>query len=172
MSNTTQKEITIAGFAFPVSIPFAEGHVCTEAEAKALNQTRCENVRNNMAKFVKEAKNEEDEIDEATLAELTAKVTAYDNEYVFTLANVGTGRTAMDPVEKEANKIARELIVAALKSAGRKVGDVDKDKLAEAVATKAQDPVILKAAKKRVDDRKKNAETVLEGLDLGDTAEE
>ena len=51
----TTKEITIAGQTFAVLQPYAEGHTITEAEAKALNQVRAENVRNNMAGKVKAA---------------------------------------------------------------------------------------------------------------------
>jgi len=164
MSDT--KTITIAGVPFDVTTPFAEGHACSEAEARALNQTRCENIRNNMAKVVKENQDDEGQISDEAMAALVAKVTEYDTAYVFTIGNTGTSRTAMDPVEKMARKIAREVIAAALSEAGRKITDVDKEKLATAVALKAEDPAIVKLATRRIADRSKNAEAALEGLDL------
>jgi len=162
MSDT--KQITIASHPFTVTIPFAEGHVCSEAEAKALNQTRCENIRNNMAKVVKEAIDAEGQLVNAE--EVAAKVSEYDNAYVFTLGNVGGGRATLDPVEKEARKIAREVIASALKEQGRKISDVNKDKLATAIVTKSGEEGIIKLAKKRIAERAKNTEAALDGLDL------
>ncbi len=155
----TKKTITIAGEQFEVSLPFAEGHVCTAAEAKSLNQTRSENIRNNMAKQVKEAKESGD------LNGVTKKVAEYDASYEFTLASVGGGRK-MDPVEKEARVLAREAIKAKLAENGKKIGDVDKDKLSEMVASLAEQDRFVKAAKKQLSERNKLAEEGLESLGL------
>ena len=54
----SQKTITIQGVEFTVASPYAEGHTITEAEAKALNQVRAENIRNNCAGLVKAANTE------------------------------------------------------------------------------------------------------------------
>ena len=43
-------EITIAGQVFSVPVRYAAGHVLTEGEASALNQTYHENLRNNFAR--------------------------------------------------------------------------------------------------------------------------
>ena len=40
------KDIRIGAMSLTVRLPFKEGHVCTAAEARALNQTRLENIRN------------------------------------------------------------------------------------------------------------------------------
>src|SRR5262245_42373901 len=45
-------QITIKGTVFRVPIRYAAGHVLTEGEAGALNQTLHENLRNNFAKKV------------------------------------------------------------------------------------------------------------------------
>lgn len=172
MSDT--RNITIAGVEFEVTTPFAEGHVCTEAEAKALNQTRCENVRNNMARLVKEAKNEEGEIDKNAMKKLIETVSAYDAEYVFTLGNVGGGRAAMDPVEKEAQKIAREGINAALQAAGKKLADYRgkdaneelKTKYEEAIAARAGTEEVMELARTRIAEREAAAAGVLEDLGI------
>jgi hypothetical protein len=42
-------EITISGSRFVVPAPYRAGHICTEGEAHALNQTLAENCRNNLA---------------------------------------------------------------------------------------------------------------------------
>ncbi len=168
------KSLTIAGVAFEVSTPYAEGHPCTEAEAKALNQTRGENIRNNQAKAVKAVieaaggMNGKDlpEIGTDAMAELTASVAAYDKDYVFTLASVGGGRKSKDPVEVEAGKIARAAIMAHLKASGRGVKDVDKDALAALIAEVAERPDVVKAAKKAVAERTKLAEGAMADLDI------
>jgi len=155
----TTKEITIAGEKFTISMPYGEGHKCTTAEAKALNQTRAENLRNNMAKLVKAAK------EDGTLAEMNGAVTKYDKEYEFTLASVGGSRT-MDPVEKEAKVLAREMIKQKLAADNRKLSDIPKDKLAEAVAKLADQDKVVSAAKKRVTERQKLAEDSLASIGM------
>jgi len=106
---------TINGVAFEISQPYAEGHVITEAEARVLNQTRSENIGNNLRAKLKEMADAG-----ASEAELQALVAEKDAEYVFTLSNARASRV-LDPVEKEANKIARELLKDHLAQTGRKL---------------------------------------------------
>lgn len=170
------KDITIQGVAFAVIQPYAEGHIVTEAEAKALNQTRSENVRNNMAKQVKDAKDaqaKEQGVEAAVvvlpddvLTSLGQAVTEYDKAYVFTLASVSGGRKSRDPVEMEATKIARAAIMGKLKEMGKKVADVDKDALAAKIAEIAESAPVVKAAKKAVADRNALAANALDNLEL------
>lgn len=164
MSQT--RTITIQGLDFEASTPYAEGHVCTEAEAKALNQTRLENLRNNFASKIKAAKGEADEVPADALESLRAEFAEYDAGYIFTLASVGGGKRETDPVQAEAKKMARALITAQLREKGRKVKDVDKEALDNAIATLADREDIQKAAKKAVADRQKAAQADLSELGL------
>lgn len=164
MSQT--KAITIQGLEFEVSTPYTAGHVVTEAEAKALNQVRLENIRNNMASAVKEAKGEGDTITEEVYASLKAKVGEYDAAYIFTLASVGGGKRSTDPVETEAKKLAKAAIAAKLAADGRTLKSVDPDKLAAAIAKLAESNEILKEAKRIVKARTESASAALSELDL------
>lgn len=154
------RNITISGSEFTIPQPFAAGHVCSEGDAKALNQTYAEAIRNNMAAKVKKG--------EAGQAE----VSEYANTFVFTIASASTA-AKLTPVEREARNLARNAIKAKLDSEGRKIGDVDKDKLEAAIDTIAQREDIVKQAKKIVEQRSK-ATIDLSDLDLGggDTATE
>ncbi len=165
------KTKTINGVNFEISQPYTEGHVINEAEARVLNQTRSENIGNNVRAKLKEL------IEAAATPEALAQLVAEkDAEYVFTLANVGEGRR-LDPYEKEAEKIARDLLKAKLGETGRKLtvapeGVTEEDWKAkidaevERISTNEQ---VLKTARKRVDDRRKQADslmTALEGADI------
>lgn len=152
------KTITIAGSQFEVSTPYEAGHQITEAEAKALNQVRSENIRNNMAKAVKES----------TPEEAAQKVAEYDRNYEFTLANAGGGARSMDPIEREARSIAREAIKAALAKKGEKIKDKDPEVVEAKVAEVAAKPDVIKLAKKRVEDKKKAVDAA--GVDLDEAA--
>jgi hypothetical protein len=44
----------IMGLQFEVRAPYCAGHLCTAGEARALNQTRLENIRNNLAAKAKQ----------------------------------------------------------------------------------------------------------------------
>lgn len=169
---TMQKEITIAGATFAVSQPYAAGHVITEAEAKALNQVRAENVRNNTASKVKAALEGTAKEGEPTKETIADYVAQYDADYVFTLASVGGGRKSTDPVEVEALRIARGTFAdwaaskkLTLKAIKEKIGEEAYEaKLAE-IAMRED---VVKEAKRRVKARQAAAENAIGDLDLGE----
>ena len=168
------KEITIADHQFMVLQPYAAGQTLTEAEAKALNQVRAENVRNNMAKKVKAAFDGTAKDDEPTEATIAAAVAAYDASYQFTLASIGGGKRSTDPVEVEAMRIARGLFAdwcagkkLTVKAVREKIGD---DKYDEKLAEIAARDENVKEAKRRVKARQASAEAAMGELDLGELA--
>ena len=156
----TSKDVVIAGVTFTLSTPFVEGHVTTAAEAKTLNQVRCENIRNNQAKAVKAAADEDGTYSKDALKALAKAVAAYDAEYVFTMASGGARVT--DPLEKEAISIARSMVTAKLKDSGIAVKDYDKEKLAIVIAKTAEREDVIALAKKRLAERKALASTEIE----------
>lgn len=165
------KTKTIEGRNFDISQPYEEGHTITAIEARVLNQTRSENIGNNVRSKLKEAI-EQGASDDA-LAALVAEV---DASYAFTAA--GTRAAAkLDPYEREARKIARELLRAHLADSGRKLtvapdGSTQEEwdeKIEAEVDRIATLDTVLEAAKKEVDAKKKRADklaTALEGSTL------
>ena len=157
----------INGLAFEISAPYAEGHTINEAEARVLNQTRAENIGNNVRAKLKEMAEAG-----SSLEELQAFVAEKDAEYVFTLSNAGQSRQ-LDPVEREAIKIARDLLKQHLGETGRKLtvapqGFTDEEwaeKIESEVDRIAQSEPVLKAAKQRVDARKKQADSLMSALE-------
>lgn len=136
------KEITIAGMIFPVGQPYAAGHVLTEGEAIALNQVRAENIRNNMAKLVKEKG-----------AGAAEEVAEYDAAYEFGVRGEGSARV-VDPLERECISIAKELLAKRIKEKGGKVKDYDKEAYAAKVKEWAANPKIIETAKANLAARK------------------
>lgn len=163
------KEMTIHGEKFAVSAPYAEGHTISAIEAKVLNQVRAENVGNNFRKLVVAAleKPEGDERN-AALSEVRSKFTAYDTDYTF--AAGGTSRTPVDPVEREADAIAKLAVKEKIREKhGKSVKEYlaiegNQAKYDAAVEQIAGQDDVIKLAKKRVADRKK---TVANTEDLG-----
>lgn len=155
---------------FTVTMPFVEGHVCTAAEAKVLNQTRRENLGNNFRSKVKDALDSEKEL---TMEQVQAEFAKADAEYVFTLANVGGGRGG-DPVEKEAKAMAREMLKAHLAKTGRKLtgapdGETEeswKEKVAAEIERIAGTEDVMAAAKKQVEAKKKATDKLAESVGL------
>lgn len=162
----TTKTKIIDGESFEISQPYEVGHVLTEAEAKALNQLRSENIGNNMRKAVKEAKEKGD------TSGLAAAVASYDSTYTFAMGGGGSSTRKLDPYEREAQKIAKELLKTKLAQTGRKLTDVPQDKTKEEWDQIVQDKVdeiavmdnVVKAAKKAVDSRKKSSDELLASL--------
>lgn len=155
------KNKKIGDHVFPISQPYEEGHTLTAIEAKVLNQVRAENIGNNVRKKVQEL------LAEGKTAEAEALVAEKDREYQFTEAAAGGSSRTMDPIEKEARKIARDAIKAALAAKGQKLSDIDKERLDEAIAKAAQREDILAAAKKAVTQREKTIAAAAEGLGIG-----
>lgn len=157
------KTISISGEAFEVSAPYAAGHVITEAEAKALNQTRAENIGNNFRAQVKKA------LEDGTIANVRQAIADYDSRYEFSMT---IARTPIDPVEAEAFKIAKEVVKAkiadkygmALKKYFETEGN--EEKFNAAVEKIAGQDDTLKLAKKRIADKKKSLDIVGEELAL------
>jgi hypothetical protein len=166
----TTKTVTIAGLSVDLSTPYVAGHTLTEAEAKTLNQVRVENIRNNMAKAVKDAGE-----DAEKLTEVKAKIADYDREYVFTLGGTGASTTRLDPVDREALAIAKEFVKAHLAKTGRTFKTVPegmsedewKAKLQENIERVAASDAVVVEAKKAVAAKAKRTEKLAEAIDLG-----
>ena len=157
MAATATRPLVIQGESFQISQPYITGYAISEIEARVLNQTRGENIRNNQAKAIKTAK----EANKFDLKAATTAVAAYDAEYSFATGGPAVRRT-LDPIEKEARAIARNLLATKLKQAGKKMKDQDKAKLATAVEEWAEHPKVIAAAKKVVKEREELANLSLE----------
>lgn len=163
----TTKTKDIAGVSFELSTPYVAGHAITEAEAKALNQVRLENIGNNVRAKVKEL------IDAGNEAAARELVATKDAEYVFTLASVAAS-AKLSPEEKEARSMARDILRSKLAEAGKKINVAPEgvtqeewDAKMEANLEKiANDPAIVKAAKKAVAERTSRASSVAAELDI------
>lgn len=166
------KTKVINGESFEISQPYAEGHVMTAAEAKALNQTRSENIGNNLRSAVADAIKKRDEGDPTDFQGLAALVAKYDSEYTFALGGSGPSTRKLDPVEREARSIANDIIKADLAAKGRKLSQVPDGLTKEEWEAKVeaireelmQRDNVLKLARDNVKKRKAVIDAGLEGL--------
>jgi len=151
------KEITVQGIIVTVSAPYAAGHVVTEAEAKALNQVRAENVANNVRKAVTDmiaAAGGKDNITDELRANAQALVAEKDAAYQFTMSSAGGGREPVDPLAKECLAVASAWLTSKLKEAGlTKKAYAEQNgetAFADKAAVLAEHPEIVKLAKKNL----------------------
>lgn len=117
MTEVAEMSIIIQGIPFECGAPFKAGDILSDTQAKALNQTRAENLRNNFAKTVAEAKEKAgaDGLPDTELDELKDKFEEYASKYEF--AGSRQSRAPVDPVLRTAERLARNLIAAAAKGA-------------------------------------------------------
>jgi hypothetical protein len=148
------KQKMIAGVAFTISAPYKAGAVTlTDAEAKTLNQTRAENIGNNLREAVRE------EIAKGTAVEEIQKaVTEYDNKYNFSMGGGGGVARVVDPVERAARAIVKKSITDQLQAEGRKLKEVDPEALEALISENITRDDVLKLARKRVADEKRQAD--------------
>lgn len=165
------KTIVIQGKSFTVTQPYDEGHTLTAAEARALNQVRAENLRNNFANTVKAVNDgKEGNIGEENLEAEFAK---YDSEYSFAMPGAGA-KPKLDPIEREARKIAKEVLAAQYAKEGRKMTDVPAGRTKEEhqqlidsnIEKIAGHDKVLAQAKKNVAARAKSLESLSAELQL------
>lgn len=177
--------LTIQGIHFTAPTPFAEGHVCSLEESRALNQTFGENLRNNFASVVRDAKVKAATdagtitaespkadvdaavsnvtLDDTTVAALKEKFAAYSAEYKFTAKR--QSRAPVDPVEREAFKLAKAAVETKLREK-----NIDKKALKEGqleslvTSLLAKVPDYREEAKRRVEAMKSTANTALDDL--------
>lgn len=117
-SETARKDITVKNKIYSIPTPFAEGHVCTQNEANALNQLLAENVRNNIAGKLKNGT-------EVSQEDFDAYVASYD----FGVRAVST----KDPVEKIMRELVEAKINQQLASKGLSKKSMETEKYNEAV---------------------------------------
>lgn len=111
--------VTVAGQTFTMPCPFEEGHALTAGEASQLNQVYHENLRNNVAKKVKDAV----AAGNFDQAEWQAKIDELAASYEFGKRRAGGPRASTDPVKREATRLAKEAIIAKIKANGKKPSD-------------------------------------------------
>lgn len=135
------------------------GMVLDEAAARALFQTRTEAIGNNLRAKVKAAEAEGKSPDE-----IQKFVADYDRNYTFSMPGTGTRKT-VDPLERECRALAKDWVKEQLAAKGRKLKDVDPEKLEAKIDEVAQTPQIVKLATKRLKEKRAAGAEVLE-LDL------
>ena len=148
---------------FIVTNPYAEGHVCTAAEAKALGQLRRENIANIMRAQVKAAIAGGEGA--PTIEEVGEAWAKKDAEYQFTLGSSGGRRSTMTDEEKEAMALAKAWLREQLAANGKTLKQYTEEKTKEGVEAKlaeiAEAPAIAKKAAANVKARAKTASETL-----------
>ncbi len=161
--------LTIQGLIFAFSSPYSEGHTLNANEASAMNNLRGENLRNNFAAKIKALLEPKDgpkrsagDLTEEEKATLQAQFAAYDAEYV--LSGKRVAKAPVDPVEREATRMAKEIVDGALRKKGidkKALGDGQYDGYIQALL--AAKPEIREEAKAYVA-RIRDAGDLLTGL--------
>lgn len=153
MTNATARDsITIQGITFQVPQPYEAGDILKANEAGALNQTYAENLRNNFANKVKEAKEKAGD-GEVDVDVLQSELDDYAENYEFGV-RTGSGRSG-DPVMTEAMDIMRDKVRKAIKKNGGslkdyKPADISARAKAEFVKNSPAAQAVLALAKERV----------------------
>lgn len=140
-----RQRLLIQGVKFTIASPYAEGYQLKANEASAMNQLLAENIRNNLAATVRNAKLKqkgwsEDQIKaakaeqaiaaaegvqlgEAEITELQSQIDEYVDGYEF---GVRSG-TRKDPLEREMEAIAKAILDDALRNAGKQPSKLFKE---------------------------------------------
>lgn len=139
-AQTPTRERSISDFIVVVPQPYVAGHVVTEGEASALNQTLSENLSNNLRQKLKdgqpipEGSPEGTEPVPYTPEAAQALVNEYIAQYEMGVRQVGAGSSrVVDPIEREARKLAKEKAKEIIKAKGLKLKDVDLGSISDSI---------------------------------------
>lgn len=168
MTDTAMKDKLIDGQTYKITAPYSAGHALNEAEARVLNQVRSENIGNNLRAKLKELHAKGD----GGLEEAIGLVAKADEEYVFTIANTGSGARKLDPIEREALNIAKDIIKAHLAKTGRSMSKVPDGETEDSWAEKIEGHLdalttrddVVKLAKQRAGAKQKVVDAALGDL--------
>jgi hypothetical protein len=141
-----------------VAQPYSEGHVLTSVEAEKLNHVFADNIRTSLiAKIKRQAEEGSLDADAAS-----TDYQAFADAYSF---SVRAPKASADPVAKEANKIAKEQVFAAIRRKGGNPSDYTAEQIAEYVAKVLQHkPEIREEAERRINSSRKIAGDLLSDL--------
>ena len=143
------------GITLNVSQPYSEGHVLSAVEAEKLNRVFADSVRSAIMAKLKN-------VSEDDAPAHADDFQAYADAYSF---SVRAPKAAADPVAKEANKIAKEQVFAAIRKKGGTPSDYSAEQIAEYVAKVIQHkPEITEEAMRRVNSSRKLAGELLDDL--------
>lgn len=163
---------SIGGISFAMPAPYAAGHPLTEGEANQLNQVLAENVLNNLRKKVNDGVTE-GEGEAATRrdysdAEVQALVEDYLDGYEMGVRRQGEAKVVVDPVEREARKIAKQKATELIKSQGGKPSDYDLEPIIDHIFEQNRDFLLAEGKKivKANEAAKAKAKEIGGGLDL------
>lgn len=146
------------GVSVSVDQPYAEGHVLTALEAEKLNHVLADNIRTSIIAKLKRLA-ESGEIDAQAASD---EFQAYADSYGFA---VRTRKASQDPVTKEAHKIAKEQVNAAIRRKGGNPSDYSAEQLSEYIGKVLQHkPEIFEEAKRRIESSRKMAGDLLSEL--------
>lgn len=168
-NGTQVQEITIQDWLAKIPAPYLPGHALNENEAGAFNQLFAENIRNNFAKKVKDAREKaEKDGGQVDFDTLQSELDAYAATYEFGARKGGGGGDSTlpkDPVQRAAHILARDKIRAHAKAKGKKLTPEQVASLVPQLLEK--NPSIIEEARRQVE----AAQSItIEDLDLPEEA--
>ena len=161
-------QLTIKGQIFEIADDptIAVGVPLSEGMAASLQQTRRENIRNNLAKKVEEALNGSEELPRDKFNQLQELVNEYADKYEFGVRQAGAPRVT-DPVEKEARRDVSEAIKAAYyRRHGEKLKGDSLNEAVEQVLASPKGDSYRERARERIREREAAGEDVLAATGL------
>lgn len=172
-ANTPRVTRSLAGLSFGVIAPYVAGHPLTEGEANQLNQVLAENVLNNIRKKVTdgitEGEGEAATKREYTEAEVQSLIDTYLADYEMGVRRAGEARVIVDPVEREARKLAKASAINFVKENGGKPADYDMEPIIDHIFEQNREALLAEGKRivKAAEAAKGKTNALAGGLDLG-----
>ena len=139
----------ILGFQFQLPTPYAVGHICTLAEADALNRLLVRGLAKGLHKVLDSGLTDyaPGPLSDDERAELTERGLEYINEFVLGFA---LGHDVARAIRLECDRLAKQTLEVQLNRQGKSLKDLPSDQLRTTLADLARSEKIVNEANRRV----------------------
>lgn len=157
-------KIRIDQYAFSLPLRYRAGHSLSQNEADALNGLRAENIRNNVKRWVDEAKKSVplgELLTPDALSALQDRVSEYAASYEFGAKAEPKGGTRKTSFEVELLAIAKERVEEQARSLGIELSE---EGLQAAIESQTKLAIVIEEARRRVAAKNELAQQALQSL--------
>jgi len=159
--------ISILGISLDVETPYVGGHICTPAEAAALNRLLVRGTAKGLHKAIREACNARgyDNANEPMPQGMREQVESVARDYAREYAQgFSEGHERLRAIEVEARRIGLASLASSLYQHGRKIEDIEVSEREAKVNELSLNSSIRREAERRVDDTARLANAAHEEL--------
>lgn len=149
-------KVKIKQYSFEISEPYQPGHVCSQAEAFALNLHRGDNLRNNLVRLLG-LPDDGTIMSQGDLAEVEAQIREYDGQY-----KIGMRAQSIKRRQSRLDLMLRKVALERIEAQARRQGlGLSAQAMEEAIQVEIRTPGVQEEARERLKEEKLESQKLM-----------